>query len=128
MTLEEKAAYEAPFPSEAFMVASREFPRMVPQFDDHASVEENKGAWRRVFSRWHKPLLTLFADQDNVSRGGEQIWQQAVPGAKGQPHEIIRDAGHFLQEDKPLEIVDKILAFVKSNPVPLNPPPITAKL
>lgn len=119
----EQAAYDAPFPSEAYKAASREFPRMVPQFADHGSVEENTGAWRRVFHRWQKPLLTLFADQDNVSRGGQKVWHQSVPGAKGQPHEIIRGAGHFLQEDKPLELVEKIIAFVKSSPVPLNPPP-----
>eukprot|EP00929_Paragymnodinium_shiwhaense_P056493 TRINITY_DN28270_c0_g1_i2.p1 TRINITY_DN28270_c0_g1~~TRINITY_DN28270_c0_g1_i2.p1 ORF type:complete len:229 (-),score=30.82 TRINITY_DN28270_c0_g1_i2:205-891(-) len=116
----EKNAYEAPFPSEPYMAASREFPRMVPQFDAHAGVEENKGAWRRVFDRWHKPLLTLFSDQDAVSRGGEKVWQERVPGAKGQPHTMIQGGGHFLQEDTPEELVRHLLAFARA--------PLTAKL
>merc|ERR1712157_606954 len=82
----EARAYDAPFPSEEFKACSREFPRLVPQFEDHASVEENKGAWRRVFQQWNKPFLTLFSDQDPVSRGGEKIWKKLVPGAKGQAH------------------------------------------
>jgi len=125
---EERRAYDAPFPNERYKAASREFPRLVPQFEDHASVEENKGAWRRVFRRWSKPLLTLFASDDKVSSGGEKIWQETVPGAKGQPHEIIQGAGHFLQEDKPREIVSKMLAWMRATPVPLNPPPAMAKL
>lgn len=114
MEAAELRAYDAPFPSEVFKAASREFPRLVPQFDTHASVEENKGAWRRVFERWHKPFLTLFSDKDPVSRGGEKPWQERVPGARGQPHHTIRDAGHFLQEDKPEELVQHLLQFIRS--------------
>mmetsp|Transcript_11675 Transcript_11675/g.41701 ORF Transcript_11675/g.41701 Transcript_11675/m.41701 type:complete len:347 (+) Transcript_11675:41-1081(+) len=124
----EQDAYEAPFPSEAFKAASREFPRLVPQYPDHASVEENMGAWRRVFERWQKPFLTLFSDSDPVTKNGEKIWQRRVPGAKGQAHHIVEKAGHFLQEDKPLELAERILEFIRRNPCALNPPPATAKL
>jgi len=41
MTQEEKEAYEAPFPSEEFKAATRSVPHLVPQYDKHASVEEN---------------------------------------------------------------------------------------
>lgn len=128
LTDEEQAAYEAPFPSEEYKAGSREFPRMVPQFADHGSVEENKGAWRRVFHRWQKPVLTLFGSDDAVTQGGEKIWQDTVPGAKGQPHEIVTDAGHFLQEDKPQEVAAKMMAWMRATPVPLNPPLAVAKL
>mmetsp|Transcript_2318 Transcript_2318/g.3625 ORF Transcript_2318/g.3625 Transcript_2318/m.3625 type:complete len:157 (+) Transcript_2318:1-471(+) len=121
LTEAEQAAYNAPFPSEEFKSASREFPRLVPQFDDHGSVEENKGAWRRIFERWNKPFLTLFSDKDPVSKGGELIWQKKVPGAQGRSHCIIEDAGHFLQEDKPQELVAHLKKFILENPVPLNP-------
>ena len=40
---EELNAYEAPFPSEEYKVASRHYPQLVPQTDEHMSVEENKG-------------------------------------------------------------------------------------
>jgi haloalkane dehalogenase len=35
-----------------------------------------------------------------------------VPGAQGQAHRIIQGGGHFLQEDKPEEIIALIDAFV----------------
>jgi haloalkane dehalogenase len=70
MSEEELAPYEAPFPSEEYKSATRVLPQLVPQFDEHASVEENKGAWKRVFNKWDKPFLTLFTDKDAVTRGG----------------------------------------------------------
>ena len=49
-------------------------------------------------------------------RRPERIWQKAVPGAQGQPHAVIRDAGHFLQEDKGAEVAQAIVAFMKATP------------
>eukprot|EP00937_MAST-01D_sp_MAST-1D-sp2_P006668 g6668.t1 len=112
------AAYDAPFPSERFKAATRVFPRLVPQSDDHMSVEENAGAWRRVFARWRRPLLTLFSADDPVSRGGEAPWKEHVPGARGQAHEIVPDAGHFIQEDQPRLVCERLLAFVRATPNP----------
>ena len=43
-----------------------------------------------------------------MTKGGELIFQNRVPGAKGQKHVTITEAGHFLQEDKPDEIADLI--------------------
>ena len=42
-----------------------------------------------------------------------KFFQQVVPGAKDQPHEIITDAGHFLQEDKGEEIAEKVVAWIQ---------------
>jgi haloalkane dehalogenase len=39
-----------------------------------------------------------------------------VPGAQGQPHTIIRQAGHFLQEDKGPEVAQAIAAFISATP------------
>jgi len=111
----ELRAYEAPFPDESYKAATRIFPQLVPMYDAHASVEENRGAWRRVFLRWKKPLLTLFSDSDPVSRGGEKVWIQKVPGAHGQSHRIVR-GGHFVQEDCPDVLVREILSFIDANP------------
>ncbi len=41
----------------------------------------------------------LYRDGDPITRGGDKLFQEIVPGAKGQPHTTIREAGHFLQED-----------------------------
>jgi haloalkane dehalogenase len=57
-------------------------------------------------------VLTLFSDSDPVTKGGERIFQERVPGTKGQAHATIKDAGHFLQEDAPDELVAHIHALI----------------
>ncbi len=115
-------AYDAPFPTEAYKVASRVYPQLVPVTMRHGSVEENKGAWKRVFYNWKKPLLTIFGSDDLVFKGAHVPWIKRVPGARGQPHAFVK-AGHFLQEDAPEEVVAIFLKFMRQNKVQLNPPP-----
>ncbi len=109
----EKAAYDAPFPDESFKAGARRFPALVPITPQHASVAENKAAWK-VLEGFTNPFLTAFSDSDPVTKGGEARFQERVPGAKGQKHVTITDAGHFLQEDKPQEIADLLHAFTAS--------------
>ena len=78
--------------------------------DDPAS-DANRRAWE-VLRRWEKPLLTAFSDSDPVTRGGERVFQELVPGAQGQPHVTIAGAGHFLQEDKGAELAQIIADFI----------------
>ncbi|MDZ4869205.1 MAG: haloalkane dehalogenase [Alphaproteobacteria bacterium] len=108
---EVKAAYAAPFPDETYKAGARRFPALVPVTPEHASVAENKAAWE-VLSRFTKPVLTLFGDSDPVTKGGERVFHERVPGTKGQPHMTIKDAGHFLQEDAPDELVTHIHALI----------------
>ena len=68
------------------------------------TIFENKAAWK-VLETFDKPFITAFSDGDPVTRGGEKQFQDRVVGAKGRPHVTIEGAGHFLQEDKPDEIV-----------------------
>ena len=42
------------------------------------------------------------------------MWQDNVPGAKGQPHVTIEKAGHFLQEDKGSELAALLVDFIGS--------------
>jgi haloalkane dehalogenase len=100
----EQSAYLAPYPDESFKAGARCFPTLVPITPEHGSVAENKAAWR-VLEAFDKPFITAFSDGDPVTRGGEKQFQDRVPGAKGRPHVTIEGAGHFLQEDKPDEIV-----------------------
>jgi pimeloyl-ACP methyl ester carboxylesterase len=46
-----------------------------------------------------------------MEKGGETIFQESVPGARGQPH-VTLHGGHFLQEDCPSEIAELIDAFI----------------
>jgi haloalkane dehalogenase len=107
------AAYDAPFPTRRHRVAARVFPSLVPITPDDPERARNEAAWA-VFERWDKPFLTLFSNRDPVTRGGHRIWQDRVPGARGQPHAVTRGAGHFLQEDKGEEVAQALVAFIRA--------------
>ena len=105
------AAYDAPFPSKRYKAGSRAFPRLVPVTPDNPASEDNRAAWQ-VFENWNKPFLTCFSNRDPITRGGERPWQDRVPGARGQSHTTISNAGHFLQEDKGPELADVLIEFI----------------
>ena len=105
------AAYDAPFPSRKYKAGARKFPALVPITPDDPASAANRAAWD-AFGKWEKPFLTTFSDKDPITRGGEKAWQRHVPGAQGQPHVTIENAGHFLQEDKGEEIARVLIEFV----------------
>jgi haloalkane dehalogenase len=107
------AAYDAPFPDDRFKAGARQFPMLVPITPDDPAAPANRKAWE-VLRRWQKPFLTAFSDADPITRGGDQFFQQAVPGAQGQPHTTITGAGHFLQEDKGEELARVVVDFVRT--------------
>ncbi len=106
------AAYDAPFPSSKYKAGARAFPMLVPISPDDPASDANRAAWE-VFSRWQKPFLTTFSNRDPVTRGLEVPWQEKVPGAKNRGHVKIRNAGHFLQEDKGPELAAVLTEFIK---------------
>ncbi|TRW14376.1 haloalkane dehalogenase [Glacieibacterium frigidum] len=109
---QEIAAYDAPFPDESYKAGARIFPTLVPVTPEHASVAENRAAWE-VLSRFDRPVVTAFSDRDAVTAGGERIFIERIPGAKGQPHRIV-PGGHFLQEDSADALVELIDGFVRA--------------
>lgn len=109
------AAYDAPFPDDSYKAGARKFPMLVPTTPDDPASEANRQAWA-VLMNWTKPFLTTFSDKDPILGGGEKVFKKLVPGAAGQPHVIIRDGGHFLQEDKGEEIAAAIIEFCRSAP------------
>jgi haloalkane dehalogenase len=62
--------------------------------------------------KFEKPFITMFSDGDPITRGGERIFQSRIPGAKDQPHTIIKGGGHFLQEDCGTEFAGLIVDFI----------------
>jgi haloalkane dehalogenase len=105
------AAYDAPFPDERYKAGARQFPTLVPISPEDPAAPANRKAWE-VLRRWQKPFLTAFSDSDPVTRGGDTIFQQEVPGAEGQPHTTITGAGHFLQEDKGEDLARVVVEFL----------------
>jgi len=108
-------AYNAPFPDETFKAGARILPSLVPISKDDPEHEPNKKAIEQ-FGKWEKPFLTAFSDGDPITRGGDRFWQENVPGAQGQEHTTIKNAGHFVQEDKGPELAHLIIEFINNNP------------
>lgn len=119
------AAYDAPFPDPSYKAGPLIMPQRVPIFVDDPANDANRKAWD-VFRRWEKPFLTAFSDGDPITRGGDAVFQQSVPGAKGQPHTTIVGAGHFLQEQKGDELAHVIAKFIADNPLPRKAAMLTA--
>lgn len=109
----EIAAYDAPFPSARYKAGARAFPMLVPTEADNVASDDNRRAWVSL-EQFQKPFLTTFSNRDPITRGGERNFQKRVPGARNQPHIKIRNAGHFLQEDKPVELADVLIRFFKT--------------
>ncbi len=110
-------AYDAPFPNERFKAGARQFPSLVPIIPDNPAIPANRAAWARL-ATFDKPFLTAFSDGDPITRGGEALFREAVPGAAGQAHVTIEGAGHFLQEDKGETFAAVVLGFIADNPLP----------
>jgi haloalkane dehalogenase len=104
-------AYKAPFPGEPYKAGARIFPALVPVKPDDPATPANREAWVAL-EQFDKPFLTAFGDSDPVTRGADRIFQQRVPGARGQRHTIIHGAGHFIQEDKGEELAQVVLDFI----------------
>lgn len=107
------AAYDAPFPDERYKAGARQFPLLVPTSPDDPAALANRRAWE-VLARWEKPFLTAFSDGDPITRGGERMFQEIVPGARGRRHPTIAGAGHFLQEDRGAELAEVVVRFLDS--------------
>lgn len=69
-------------------------------------------AWE-VLKAFDKPFLTAFSDSDPITRGGENVFQNLIPGAQGQSHVVIKGGGHFIQEDCGEELAQVVVEFIR---------------
>jgi haloalkane dehalogenase len=106
-----RAAYDAPFPDESYKAGARQFPMLVPADPEDPAAPANRRAWE-VLQRFDKPFLTAFSDSDPVTAGADKVLQKLIPGAQGQPHTTIKNAGHFLQEDAGEELGQVVVDFM----------------
>jgi haloalkane dehalogenase len=105
------AAYDAPFPEERAKAGLRQFPILIPVTRSDPGAALNRATWRSLAS-FEGPFLTVFGDSDPTTAGWEAIFRERVPGAAGQPHAVLRGAGHFLQEDAGQELARRIVAWM----------------
>jgi haloalkane dehalogenase len=106
------AAYDAPFPDDAYKAGARQFPMLVPTTPDDPASAANRASWETLRS-WNKPFLTAFSDSDPITRGGDAVFQREVPGCAGQPHTTIAGGGHFLQEDQGEQLARVIVDWLR---------------
>jgi haloalkane dehalogenase len=109
------AAYDAPFPDEAHKEGARQFPVLVPASPDDPAAPDNRAAWQ-VLERFDRPFLCAFGDSDPITAGADRILKDRIPGAKGQPHTTIVGGGHFIQEDRGIELAEVVIDFMAANP------------
>ena len=107
--------YEAPYPDQSWLAGPRRFPSLVPLLPEAGHERAlNDQAWD-VLEKFTKPVLTVFSDDDPVTKGGEAVFRQRIPGARGRDHVIIHGGGHFLQEQRPEAFSEAIIRFMRDN-------------
>ena len=92
------AAYDAPFPDASYKAGVLEFPSMIPLEEESPGVAENRRTWR-FLERFTQPVVTAFSVADPGTKAWERVFRERIPGARGQPHVEIANAGHFIQEE-----------------------------
>jgi haloalkane dehalogenase len=105
------AAYEAPFPNAESKAGPAQFPLLVPTDDGQPGAKEMREIADEL-SRWEKPALVAFSDQDPVfpyPKGGERF-VELIPTVEEQVR--IEGAAHFLQEDRGELIAEHLLRFL----------------
>ena len=107
----EVAAYNAPYPDDSYKEGARQFPMLVPASPDDPEAHPTREAWG-VLRGLQTPVLTAFGADDKIMAGVDQVFQKMMPGAAGQNHTILPEAGHFLQEDVGPELAQVPLDFI----------------
>ncbi|MEO3890266.1 haloalkane dehalogenase [Nonomuraea sp. B5E05] len=110
---EVRAAYDAPFPGEAYKAGPRAMPGLVPITPDDPAAPANRAAWQ-VLTTLDRPFLVAFSDGDPITGGMAPILLKSISGTSGLRHPVIEGAGHFLQEDAGTELGRHVAAFVTS--------------
>jgi haloalkane dehalogenase len=102
------AAYEAPFPDVESKAGAAQFPQLVPTSEDAAGADVMRSVADQL-SRWQKPALVAFSDQDRIfpyPKAG-QVFCDLIPTAGEQVS--IDGASHFLQEDRGERLAEEVL-------------------
>jgi haloalkane dehalogenase len=91
-------AYDAPYPDERYKAGPRSFPALIPTRPDHPSSQAVRDS-RAILSTSTLPFLTIYGERDPIGGAADAMFHDLVPGASGQPHVRLVDAGHNAPED-----------------------------
>jgi len=109
------AAYEAPFPNAESKAGAAAFPLLVPTSEEDATAVHQREVVADGLSRWEKPALLAFSDEDPVfpfPKTGDRFID-LIPSASEQVR--IEGAAHFLQEDRGEQIAAEMLRFLSAS-------------
>ncbi len=107
---EDLNGYAAPFPTEEYAAGVRAFPTLVA-----SHLRQNQRVIDEFYATWDKPFLTAYGTDDKLMAGRDEVWQKVVPGAKGQPHTLVKGGAHFIQDDVPVELSKIVIDFINAN-------------
>jgi haloalkane dehalogenase len=103
---DDRAAYDACFPTPASKAGVLAFPELVPTEPEHPNTAPMNRVAEALRS-WHKPALVVWGAEDRVLPPSfAQSLVERIPGARGPV--LIEGASHFLQEDRPDEVAEAI--------------------
>ena len=114
LSKEVERAYNAPFPSAEYKAVAASFPSLVPLTSKSPGAADVSRA-RDLLSRFRGATLVMFSDRDPITSTQADFLYDLIPGTAGFDKVTIKDAGHFLQEDKPGELVDNIIRFIQNS-------------
>jgi haloalkane dehalogenase len=101
------AAYEAPYEDQETRAGLRRFPFCLPFAEPVAGGAALQETAFRALAGLPMPKHVMFGDSDPIFPAAHgEAWARQLPGAT---FDIIKDAGHFLQEDAGPEIAARML-------------------
>ncbi|MBA3844883.1 MAG: alpha/beta fold hydrolase [Actinobacteria bacterium] len=104
------AGYDAPFPEPQSRVGVVQFPELVATSSDHPSAAAMLRV-RELLRSFDRPALVLFGESDPIfPRRAAEAMAELLPAAELDPP--LAGAGHFLQEDRGVEIGRRIASWL----------------
>ena len=102
--------YKMPHPTAASRAGIAAFPKMIPGNDRHPNAAYISQI-DSVLRNWDVPVLVMFSDGDIAFKPTEgQRIAEMVPDGRFQ---VVRNAGHYLQEDAGEEIAQHMVTFLR---------------
>lgn len=107
-------AYTAPFPTPEAHIGAKAFPLDIPKGMDHPSAITMQEIRDKLPSLDNIAKIAIWGMQDAIFPPKViEMWKKIYPNIDVHP---IENAGHFLQEDAPEEIIQTIKRFIAENP------------
>jgi haloalkane dehalogenase len=113
-------AYDAPFHDESFCAGPRQLPLLMGLTPSSECAQVNRRTIEAL-TRFDGPFVTAFSDGDPGTGGWAEVLQQCARGARGRTHVTIEGAGHFLQEDRGIELAEVVAGVVGDTPTATPP-------